>query len=332
MNILITGATGFIGHSLIRQLGVNHKITAIVRGINKSLPSHVEQVPLQVKDLESHDFSINQWDAVVHLAYERRDLRENFRMLKSVLSFAKGQNVKNFVFLSSAAVLDPHASSVTSVGGDYSKVGDPYSRTKILLEKYLLKKYAQLSLNLTILRPSIVFGDGGNWTKVASVRAKSQEIHLPSCDGKAEGVCNLIHVDDLANIICRVCSFLPESKVKIYNISAFNISWSAFYSAHALKEKLPHYKIYPIADRYYSSSLAKNIIYSLLYTVFGYFILCTLAPILKKHKTLPQSRGDLAPIVFTPNGAERLLHASQLVINSDKLWDDIGFKPLIKKL
>ncbi len=76
MKILVTGATGFIGQSLIGALlGKNHDIVALARNLEKAKQAswykHVRFVSLDIENFTDHEISpLQSWpDAVIHLAW-----------------------------------------------------------------------------------------------------------------------------------------------------------------------------------------------------------------------------------------------------------------------
>jgi len=118
MNILITGANGFIGKSLCKELSRQHKVFALARSFSvKSESANLIQI--------SHDFTQplntnklpNNVDAVIHLAQSNQYrnfpdgmtdmVAVNLLGLTEILNFAKDVDCKYFINFSSGSVYDP---------------------------------------------------------------------------------------------------------------------------------------------------------------------------------------------------------------------------------
>lgn len=120
MNVLVTGGAGYIGgHVVDVLLKANASIEVIddlSSGISARLPEQVKLHTISLQDSRAVEqiFSTKSFDAVIHLAakkrvgesVERPDYywQENVGGLQNLLNAMKVQNVKNFVFSSSAAV------------------------------------------------------------------------------------------------------------------------------------------------------------------------------------------------------------------------------------
>ena len=148
MNILITGATGFIGRHLTRVLAVNHTVFGMTRTatmqpatpalpvvINLSVPNFVEQLPSNI-------------DCLIHLAQSVKyhefpegvhDMtRVNINATVELLEWARLSGVKHFVFTSTANVYDETSEVLTE-----AHPTDPksfYGASKLCAE-HLLRQY-----------------------------------------------------------------------------------------------------------------------------------------------------------------------------------------------
>lgn len=144
-NILVTGATGFIGLKLIESLE-KLNVDIFVAGRNEIQLKHVfSQHPFVTYD--DLDFFPEKIDAVVHLAVMNNNStanqeafqNANVDLFKKILNFCKSNNVPRLVNLSSFHI--------------YNNKLDPYSTTK--REAYRLSKEHHFPLITNIICPLI---------------------------------------------------------------------------------------------------------------------------------------------------------------------------------
>src|SRR5579872_2523740 len=119
MNILITGATGFVGsHAADRLLEGGHNVRALVRG-SSSLKwldgKNIETVEGNLQDIESLKDAMKGIEGVVHIAgvtssktkegYFRNNQIATRNLLEAVKKY--GENVGRFVLISSQTAGGP---------------------------------------------------------------------------------------------------------------------------------------------------------------------------------------------------------------------------------
>ena len=181
MNILITGAAGYIGSALVRELvDEEHFIISLdnlIRGNFRYLASYRETPNLKLligdirnpKELEKTLESYRDIDVIVHLAaipgMERckkdpeNAITTNIYGTHNVLEFARKHDIGKIIFTSSAAVYgnpiktpirEDHPLSPTHL----------YGVTKLAAEKLLCAYYQNYGLNVVILRLGNVYGVG----------------------------------------------------------------------------------------------------------------------------------------------------------------------------
>ncbi|MBN1999860.1 NAD(P)H-binding protein [candidate division KSB1 bacterium] len=153
MTIFVTGATGYVGRFIVRELiSRRHRVRCLVRSIKRSavLPrSGVEPVLGDILEPETLK-SMHGCDAVIHLVAIIREGKrkgETFERLhvigtQNVLKAAAAAHVRHFIYMSA---LGASVKSIT-----------PYYRTKALAEQLVKAS----GLPFTIFRPSFIFGPG----------------------------------------------------------------------------------------------------------------------------------------------------------------------------
>jgi nucleoside-diphosphate-sugar epimerase len=189
MNILITGASGFVGNSLLEHIKFAN-ITAISR--TKQISSenvHWEQ--LSLKDLIKSELLItNKYKTVIHLAAKAHALTEHvslaeYREVNRDQTIALAERLacngmKRFVFISSIGVNGSH----TPIGSPFTEntkehPHSDYAISKFEAEEELKKLAKNMSFELVIIRPPLVYGKNapGNFKHLLNIISKG--IPLP---------------------------------------------------------------------------------------------------------------------------------------------------------
>jgi nucleoside-diphosphate-sugar epimerase len=171
--ILVTGATGFVGQALCRDLlARGRSVAATYRGERRGqIPAGIEA--RQAGDLEADDpwcDSLSGIDAIVHLAglahvteirpdAAERAERVNAHATRSLGIAAARAGVRRLVYLSTAKV-HGEASSAPFRETDAPAPSDPYAASKWAAEQALTEVAREQSLETVVLRPPLVYGPG----------------------------------------------------------------------------------------------------------------------------------------------------------------------------
>ncbi|MDY7040370.1 MAG: NAD-dependent epimerase/dehydratase family protein, partial [Chloroflexota bacterium] len=156
--ILVTGATGFLGHNLCEQLiGQGDEVRALVRQRQRRDGEYaldflrnlgVELVWGDVRDAESVTRAVRGCEYVIHAAAKFRmwgPYREfhatNVEGTLNVLRAARQANVQRFIHVSTVAVVG-RSRIAGVIDEDYPCVPhDAYQRTKLEAERLILSFY-----------------------------------------------------------------------------------------------------------------------------------------------------------------------------------------------
>lgn len=172
--VLVIGATGFIGEHLVRALlKAGHKIRVMARK-PESVSSlfrdpHIQVVKGDMTNRESVFKAICGVSAVYHLATGSGKNWEEVRgsMIGGLKNVADGcieEKVEKFFFTSTVAVYpfdgnDPITEE--SPLDQHPEERSLYCRAKIASEKMLWEMHHSFGLPVTIFRPAVVIGEGG---------------------------------------------------------------------------------------------------------------------------------------------------------------------------
>jgi len=174
LNILITGASGFIGRNLVpRLIKLGHNIHTF--GRTKSLPESLSRLPLthhcgDITEYKSIDGAVQNMDIVFHLAglvsYKKKDLDEiyaiNVTGTTNVMQACLKHRIKRVIHTSSIAAMGipaPGKIANEAIAYNLANLGLTYCDTKYLGEQEVMKAVAQ-GLPAIILNPGIIFGEG----------------------------------------------------------------------------------------------------------------------------------------------------------------------------
>jgi len=199
--ILITGATGFIGSFLLREI-LSHDSFAIKIIIRKKINlKHENLEKVLINDIVKYDNWISileDVDYIIHLIgvshFANKDKNNkdyfnsiNYELTKKIVDAAKLSKVKKIVFLSSIKVNGEHTKNLKSFSSlDQPNPQDYYGISKYKAENMIIKLCNKSTLNYTIVRPPLVYGPNvkGNFGLI--VKAVKLGLPLPTYKLKNE--------------------------------------------------------------------------------------------------------------------------------------------------
>jgi len=243
----VTGATGFVGASVVERLVTNHAGTVVV-AVGRSFSrlarlSHLDGARLRYARVDLRDrpgltSTFSGCDAVVHTAYGSSGTPAQRWAVTvdgtaAALSAAADSGVSRFVHISSMAVydmrhvalLDESCPTLAAVAGDCS-----YAQQKLAAER-LVVQAAGGRMEVVSLQPAIVYGPWGpNWTLRALAHLRSGVDELPS--GPEGGVCNAVHVHDVADAAVFLTTAAGIDGRRLLVAGPDSVPWGTFYDAY----------------------------------------------------------------------------------------------------
>ena len=168
MNILLTGASGFIGKHFLQLIDQSmYKVYALTRNPEKLkgiLPDE-QVIKGDLQCAEEMNKALSGIAIVVHAAAEIRNYdnieKTNVKGTENLISAMKLNHVKRIIHLSSVGVVGMQF-SFSPVLVDEKHECSPknkYEETKYAAEQLLRKKSKEEQFNLSIIRPTNVFGE-----------------------------------------------------------------------------------------------------------------------------------------------------------------------------
>ena len=214
MKVLLTGATGYIGHQLAMKLAQdNCKVHALVRDLNSDkIPKHKNIRPFKgdICDLQSIHNAIKACDYVFHAAAftdmkcneVSRFYRTNVEGTTNVLKASLDENIKKVIYTSTLSVFGPALFHVpiTEDQPRLTSYANDYELTKKMAEEEVFK-FVKKGLPCTILNVTRVYGPGlktfsNGVNTIISRIMKDKVLYVPS---KLDVEANYVFIDDVVN-------------------------------------------------------------------------------------------------------------------------------------
>lgn len=217
MEILVTGATGFIGKHLVKELVKKHKVRCFAREESKpSDISFLEDCKAEIfigdiYDKKSLRKAMKGIDSVFHLAgggYVATTFKKGFEELKklnvlttkNVIEASVDSKVKRFVHYSSISamgiIVNQRLDETSSC-----KPGTPHEVCKLETEK-IMDKYKD-KIIITIIRPGIVFGPHGMNSEILQL-AKLMKKPFFVIPGNGKNIMPWIYVDEVVKATINI--------------------------------------------------------------------------------------------------------------------------------
>jgi nucleoside-diphosphate-sugar epimerase len=199
MNVLLTGATGFIGSHLARALRAAEYVVIEAR---RDIGPGTAAVPVDF----TRDLSAREWlpklagiDAVINaVGILREHGEQTFERIH--------KRAPQALFTACVAAGVRRVVQISALGADLGMTR--YFVSKRAADDYL----ATLPLDWTIVRPAMVFGPGGSNARLFERLAHLPLVPLP---GRGEQRMQPIHIDDLSEAVVRILGDVATGRTRI---------------------------------------------------------------------------------------------------------------------
>ncbi|HSM70601.1 MAG TPA: NAD-dependent epimerase/dehydratase family protein [Anaerolineales bacterium] len=207
--ILVTGATGFIGQVLVRQLTETGQQVRVLLRPSPVSPRLPKGVPVEVAVVSLNDerglrAALRGVDHIYHLASaaslgRRGNLfKTDIEGTRTLVQVAKNADIERFIYLS-------------HIGADRASAF-PIHKAKGIAEEHIRKS----GVPYTIIRSSVVFGPGDHFTSTLSTLIRAAPGILP-IPGNGRSLLQPLWVEDL--VTCLVWALQnPDMTDQTYDI------------------------------------------------------------------------------------------------------------------
>ena len=233
--VLITGANGFIGGTLMRYYQNQGQDVIGVDLVGNG--ADILEGDISQPDTISH--LLKECDVIVHTAalvsnaMKDSDMwRVNVLATRNLITAAKEHKVRRFVQISSVVAYGNSAEGELDENQPVHADGGSYVLTKLASEHVVLSEQANDDIEIVILRPGDAYGPGSRPWIITPLEAISKnQFMLPE---KGEGFFRPIYIDDLVRGIATATSH-PDAAGEIFNLSCEGYMLTKDYFA-------PHYE------------------------------------------------------------------------------------------
>jgi nucleoside-diphosphate-sugar epimerase len=257
---LVTGATGFVGsHVVAALIAEGTAVRALIRNPAAAQEQREAGAEVQVGDVRDPNVmreAVRDVDVVYHCAaavgpgFSAAEIRDvGLNGVHCLLEALRQTGTGRAVLLTSVNVLGTRNLELAGEDTPCRRSGDAAADVKIEIEA-LAREYEQRhGLNLTILRPPLIYGPGDRHNVPQMIRALRRGKF--AFIGSRDNVAPIVHVSDVVQAIL-LAGRTPTSRGRIYHITdgshttigQFIDSLAALIGCPAPRKVLPYFVPY----------------------------------------------------------------------------------------
>ena len=232
MKILVTGANGFIGSAIIKSLSQNNNniIVAALRRHSNVVINKSNVSVILIEDINKHtnwNKALEGVTTVIHTAgiahrsskFSKKEIyREvNYYGTLNLAEQAVNSGVKRFIFLSTIKVNGELTElNLPFNADDTPQPIDYYGISKLEAENALLDISKITNLEIVIIRPPLVYGNGSKGN--ISIIEKCVALGLPLPFGSISNKRSVVSINNLINLI-QICLYNSNAINQIFLVS-----------------------------------------------------------------------------------------------------------------
>lgn len=238
--VLVTGATGFVGGALaMRLLAEGVHVRALVRDAARARDIEARGASLVVGDLADPEalakavagcsvvFSVG---AALHgSAVEQYAV--NVTGVAQLVDAAQAAGVQRIVHVSSIAVYGYDRAGIMSEAMPPRPGVDYYGQSKALGEEVLLKRGAEHGIEVTVVRPGMIYGPrSGFWSGKVFDFVRRRPAFLP---GSGATYCPVVYIDDVVDLLIVAAQHAAASGEIFNAVTDEAVTWREYLAAYA---------------------------------------------------------------------------------------------------
>ena len=222
MNVLVTGANGFVGSYLCTALVKNNDlVSAVVRNANNNnSPKNVKLIVKELSGETNWKDSFHGVDVVIHLAGRAHVMNEsaidpylayaeiNVNATRNLAEQAARNGIKRFIFLSSIKVNGERTGETAFNESNMPQPEDDYGKSKDEAEKALNIIAKKTEMEVVIIRPPLIYGKGVKANFKNLVKLSQSGFPLPF--GAIHNKRSFIYIENLVDFI-MLCMHHPKA-------------------------------------------------------------------------------------------------------------------------
>ena len=225
MNILITGAFGFVGSNLSAAFKKELNCHLVALDVNKP-DKHIYDSFLNWQQIQGiHDLDLN---AIIHLAGKAHDTKKatdekvyfdvNLGLTKQIFDFFLQSSAEKFVFFSSVKAVADKVNGSQLKEDIVPDPQSPYGKSKLAAENYILSQKLPINKRVYIIRPCMIHGPGnkGNLNLLYNIVQKK----IPWPLGRFQNLRSFTSIDNLSFGIVKILK--EEIEPGVYNVADDN--------------------------------------------------------------------------------------------------------------
>lgn len=217
--VLVLGGTGFIGTAVAAAIADMPDVDVTIAGRHRPpedpSATRTRFVHCDVLNAESINAALTGIDTLVNCFRERSSERESGRAISTLLHAIESSDVRHVVYLSSTSVYGNASGELDELSPSVEPL-NWYGRAKLHAEREVLSR-ASTDLHVSVLRPALVYGPRGREWSLDFMESIKRG-YFDQLTSAADGVANLVYVDDLAAFCARLV-VSPLSNGTILNVN-----------------------------------------------------------------------------------------------------------------